>query len=110
MQVDDVARLGVETHHIDTAAERLQVGVGAGGLAERIHHMECTLVAIEEGGLEARAAARFEMGLSGLHTGSYSREKVFSQYACAVGGLEAVAERGVHNMDCLFSHRLLLSF
>ncbi len=104
VQVDDVARLGVEPDHVDAAAEGLQVGIGAGNFAEAIHHMERAFVAVEEGSLKARAAARFKMGLPCFDTGFDRGEEIFGEYTCSVDRLEAVAECGVHDVDRFLSH------
>jgi hypothetical protein len=104
VKIDDVARLGIQSHYVDPAGEGLELGVGTGRYTELVHHVEGRFVAVEERSLEARAAARFKMGLSGFNAGLNGRQEIFGEYASAVNGLEAVAERGVHDMDGFLSH------
>ena len=47
VQLDDIAGLGIETDHVHSASECLQVRVGSGGLAKRIHHVERVFVAVK---------------------------------------------------------------
>jgi len=109
MELDDVPGLGIQTHHVDSPGQGLEVGLRAGGLAEIIHHDEGIFVGVEIGGLEHGAAARLEMLDSRRRRRLDYGEKVSGKDPRPVNGLKPVPEGGAHEMDTLF-HLLLPLF
>ena len=101
VQVDDVARLRVQRHHVDPAGQRLQVGVRPGGHAEAVHHLEGALVRVEVECLVAGAATGLEVGDACIARGFNRGDEVIGEDAGSVDGLEAVPEGGDHDIDVL---------
>ena len=103
MELDHVARLGLETDDVDAAGEGLEVRVRS-GLAELVHHVEGVFLAVEVAGLEARAAASLEPADARVVCGLDGREEILGENACADDGLEAIAECGAHELDVFLCH------
>ena len=99
MELDHVARLRGEGHHVDTAGEGLQADVRADYAAEFVHHVECVFAAVLVQGLETGAATSFKVGDASLH-GSFDRgHKVLGEHTGTENRLETIAERGVLELD-----------
>ena len=103
MELDHVRALRLETDDVHAAAEGLEVRLRR-RLAELVHHVERILLAVEVAALEARAAARLEPPHAGGIRLLHAREEVLGENAGAHDGLEAVTERGEHELYILFSH------
>ena len=100
VELDDVGGLAVQAHHVHAAGEGLQVRIGA-GLAEGVHHVEGVFTAVEVAALEARTAAGLEPADARIVGGLDRGHEILGEDARAVDGLEAVAERGAHELDLL---------
>ena len=83
------------------------LGDTLGTLAVDGHHFESVFLAVEIEGLEACAAADFEVIDAGLDGGIECGQEVIGFYACSDAGLETVPERAIHEFD--FFH-LFFSF
>ncbi len=104
VQVDDVARLGIERHDVDAARERLEVRIGTGRGAKGVHHREGVLVAVEIQTLKTRAAARLEVPDTGLARRLHRRQKVRREHTGAISALKAVTEGRDHHIDFFTGH------
>ena len=105
VEFDDVRRLAVQTHHVDAAAQGLQVGRGARRLAHGIHHVKGALPAVEKQSLKTRPAAKFKMVEARRPRRLDRREKIFRYHPRAQAALKPIAERRVHDLDFLLNHR-----
>ena len=103
MELDHVARLRGESHHVDTAGEGLQTDVRAHHAAEFVHHVECVFTAVLVKGLETGAATSFKVGDAGLAGSFDSGHKVLSEDTGTENRLETIAERGVLELDLFHS-------
>jgi len=104
VQFDDVARLRIQTDHVDAARQRLQIGGRSGNLAEIVHHLKRVLIGIEISGLKQRAASRLEVGDSGSGGFFDHRQEVLGKYPRPEYRLETVPERRHH--EIYFFHTL----
>ena len=95
VQVDHVGRLLFQCDDVDAARQRLQADIGADGLAEGIHHVEGRFAAVQEGRLEARAAACFEVRDAGCDGCFNGGDEILGQCPCAKDGLETITKTGV---------------
>ncbi len=99
MELDHVAGLRSEGHHVDTAGKGLQTDVRAHHAAELVHHVESVFAAVLVQGLETGAATSFKVGDASLH-GSFDRgHKVLGEHTGTENRLETIAERGVLELD-----------
>ena len=99
MELDHVARLRSEGHHVDTAGKGLQADVRADYAAEFVHHVESVFAAVLVQGLETGAATSFKVGDASLH-GCFDRgHKVLGEHTGTENRLETIAERGVLELD-----------
>lgn len=105
VQFDDVARLRIQTDHVDAARQRLQIGGRSGNLAEIVHHLKRVLIGIEISGLKQRAASRLEVGDSGSGGFFDHRQEVLGKYPRPEYRLETVPERRHH--EIYFFHTAL---
>ena len=76
VELDHIARLRLEAHHVHAAGKGLEVSLWR-GLTERVHHVERVLLAVEVAALEACAAARLEPADAGLVRLLHAREEIF---------------------------------
>ena len=103
VELDHVGALRLETDDVHSAGERLEVGFGS-GLAERVHHVERIFLAVEVAALKTRSAACLEPPHAGVVALLHAGEEVFGEDTRADDRLEAVTERGEHELYILFSH------
>ena len=103
VELDHVARLRLETHHVHAARERLEVRLGR-RLAELVHDVEGVFLAVEVAALETRAAARLEPADARLVCFLHAGQEVFGKHARADDALESVAERGEHEFYVFLGH------
>ena len=82
MQFDDVARLTVESDHVDSPGQCLEIGGVPDNAAEIIHHAERILIAVEIGGLKQRSATRFKVGDSRRCGFFHHGEKIGTEDTC----------------------------
>ena len=107
VQLDDVARLGLERDHADAAGEGLEVGIRPGGGPEGVHDVERVFAAVEIGGLEHGPAARLQMADPAfLRRELDDGQVVLGKHPGPVDGLEPVPEGGEHEFDLLHRAKL----
>jgi len=103
MELDHVARLRGEGHHVNAAGEGLQADVRAHHAAELVHHVEGVFAAVLVKGLETGATTSFKVGDAGL-AGSFHRgHEVLGEHAGTENRLETIAERGILELDLFHS-------
>ncbi len=110
MKGDDVSRLAVQTYNIDASGECLKVCIRAGNSSEFVHHCECIFICVEVERLETGTATCFEVGNAGFSCCLDGRHEILCENACAINGLETVAEGGAHEIDLFLGHVLILLF
>ena len=103
VKLDHVGALTLQADDVHAARERLQVGLGSGP-AERVHHVERILLAVEVAALEPRAAAGLEPADACRVCLLDAGEEVFGENARADDGLEPVAERREHEFYVFLCH------
>ena len=103
MELDHIARLRSEGHHVNTAGEGLQADVRTHHAAEFVHHVECVFAAVLVQGLETGAATSFKVGDAGLDGSFDSGHEVLSEDTSTENRLETIAERGILELDLFHS-------
>ena len=103
VELDHVARLRGEGHHVDTAGERLQADVRTDNATEFVHHVESVFTAVLVKGLETGTATCFKVGDAGLAGSFDSGHKVLGEDTGTENRLETIAERGILELDLFHS-------
>ena len=103
MELDHVARLRGEGHHVDTAGEGLQADVRADHATEFVHHVEGVFAAVLVKGLETGATTSFKVGDAGLAGSFDSGHEVLGEDTGTENRLETIAERGILELDLFHS-------
>ena len=102
VELDDVPGLRIQADDVDAPREGLEVGLGARGLSEIVHHFEGVFVRVEIGRLIHGSATGFKM-IDARCCGSFHDGKeVFRENSCSVNRLKTVPESGTHEMDSFF--------
>ena len=66
VHIDNVRALGIQTHHVDPACQRLKIGFLADCGAKGVHHIKRIFITVQIGDLVPRAASGFEMSKAGF--------------------------------------------
>ncbi|MPM56360.1 hypothetical protein SDC9_103162 [bioreactor metagenome] len=106
MELDDVARLGIQPDHVDAARQSLELRLRSGGLPELVHHLKRVFVAVKIGRLKQSPAAGFKVPEAGIRRIRDQRQKITGEHPRAEHRLKAVSKRGQH--EVYFFHFLNL--
>ena len=104
MQIDDIAGLGIQAHHIHATGQGLQICIGPRSFAEAIHHLESIFLAIKVEGLETRTPTRFEVANARIASRFQGWKEIRGKDAGSVDGLESIAEGGTHELNFFLTH------